>query len=151
MQGEFFDADGAPRMGNLKKALQLDAYYATMVRGSCVKIPLTPDIWCPHDELQHAEVETQNFFRVMWKVFSLSLSISALHIGESPLLEGEGHRTLNSCACRASTRSQGSGTARLPSGHPPSIPTPAAGEPAGEQQKRLIATRTTMTTGVAAP
>lgn len=38
-----------------------------MVRGSCVKIPLTPDIWCPHDELQHTGEETQHFFQVMWE------------------------------------------------------------------------------------
>lgn len=52
----------------LQEALQRDSYYATMVRGSCVKIPLTPDIWCPHDELQHTGEETQHFFQVMWEV-----------------------------------------------------------------------------------
>lgn len=52
---------------SLKEALQRDSYYATMIRGSCVKIPLTPDIWCPHDELQHTGEETQRFFEVMWE------------------------------------------------------------------------------------
>lgn len=65
--GEKYDADGTLRTSAMKDALQRDSYYATMVRGSCIKIPLTPDIWCPHDELQHTGEETQHFFRVMWE------------------------------------------------------------------------------------
>lgn len=93
-EGEYTDSiDGEKRFSPLRDALQLDSYYATMVRGACVKactttfpvvelfsevflllilssgaqIPLTPDIWCSHDEMQHTGDETQHFFRVMWE------------------------------------------------------------------------------------
>jgi hypothetical protein len=37
-----------------------------MVRGACIKIPLTPDIWCAHDEMQHTGEDTTLFFSAMW-------------------------------------------------------------------------------------
>lgn len=70
-EGEYYDSvSGDKKYANLREALQLDSYYATMVRGACVKIPLTPDIWCSHDEMQHTGEETQHFFKVMWEVRS---------------------------------------------------------------------------------
>ena len=66
-EGENMDKDGTWKQGELQKALQLDSYYATMVRGACVKVPLTPDIWCAHNEMEHTGHETTHFFNVMWQ------------------------------------------------------------------------------------
>lgn len=59
------------KQSDLQKALQLDSYYATMVRGSCIKVPLTPDIWCAHDEMQHQGQDTTLFFSAMWDGLSM--------------------------------------------------------------------------------
>ena len=59
--------DGTWKQSDLQNALQLDSYYATMVRGACVKVPLTPDIWCAHDEMQHTGEDTALFFTIMWQ------------------------------------------------------------------------------------
>ena len=66
-EGENMDEKGNWIHSELQRALQLDSYYATMVRGSCVKVPLTPDIWCAHNEMEHTGEETTHFFQVMWK------------------------------------------------------------------------------------
>ena len=67
-EGEnILSVDGTWKQSEIQKALQLDSYYATMVRGACIKVPLTPDIWCPHDEMQHTGEDTALFFTVMWQ------------------------------------------------------------------------------------
>jgi hypothetical protein len=67
-EDENYSFDGVQNASVLQQALQLDSYYAMMVRGSCVRVPLSPDIWCPHNEMEHTEFETQRFFHVMWEV-----------------------------------------------------------------------------------
>lgn len=48
------------------QALQLDLFYAGLVHGACIKVPLT-EIWRSHNEMEHSERDTDQFFRAMWK------------------------------------------------------------------------------------
>ena len=75
---ENFSYDGVANASDLQKALQLDAYYATMVRGASVNTALTPNIWCPHDELEHTGKENEDFFKAMWKARPLPAKICVL-------------------------------------------------------------------------
>jgi hypothetical protein len=49
-----------------RKAQQLDLYYANLVHGAAIKVPLG-EIWCPSNELEHSDRDTDKFFEVMWK------------------------------------------------------------------------------------
>jgi hypothetical protein len=52
------------------EAQKLDKSYACMVHGACTKVPLVPDIWCPHESMDSVipiGKETESFFRGMWK------------------------------------------------------------------------------------
>ncbi len=48
-----------------RTAQQLDMYYSNLVHGAAVKIPLG-EIWCPNNELEHLDRDTNKFFHVMW-------------------------------------------------------------------------------------
>jgi hypothetical protein len=48
------------------EAQKLDKAYACMVHGSCMKVPLVPDIWCPHEGIESVIPigrETDSFFK----------------------------------------------------------------------------------------
>ena len=48
------------------EAQKLDKAYACMVHGSCMKVPLVPDIWCPHEGIESVipiGKETDSFFK----------------------------------------------------------------------------------------
>ena len=47
-------------------ARQMDRYYATLVHGAAVRVPL-PEIWCPENEMEHTARDSKQFFDVMWK------------------------------------------------------------------------------------
>jgi hypothetical protein len=49
-----------------RKAQQLDMYYSNLVHGAAIKVPLG-EIWCPSNELEHSDRDTDKFFEVMWK------------------------------------------------------------------------------------
>jgi hypothetical protein len=61
----------AERMAALKgestgrQAQLLDLYYANLVHGASVKVPLG-EIWRPNNEMEHSESDTSSFFNVMW-------------------------------------------------------------------------------------
>ncbi len=48
-----------------RKAQQLDLYYANLVHGASIKVPLG-EIWRPNNEMEHSEFDTSTFFTVMW-------------------------------------------------------------------------------------
>jgi hypothetical protein len=47
------------------QAQQLDLYYANLVHGASVKVPLS-EIWCPNNEMEHTDRDTDAFFKIMW-------------------------------------------------------------------------------------
>lgn len=49
-----------------EKARQLDLYYANLVHGAAVRIPLA-EVWSPNNELEHTEQDSEAFFKVMWR------------------------------------------------------------------------------------
>jgi hypothetical protein len=51
---------------NNHKAQRMDMYYANLVHGASIKVPLS-EIWRPDNEMEHSEYDTNEFFRVMWK------------------------------------------------------------------------------------
>jgi hypothetical protein len=60
------NAPGSIGMSDAKtSAQQLDLYYAKLVHGSCVKVPMS-EIWCPNNEMEHTERDTDAFFKIMW-------------------------------------------------------------------------------------
>lgn len=62
---------------------QLDLFYANLVHGAAVRVPLS-DIWCPNNEMDHSEADSEQFFTVMWN--SLKGVISASLQGQVSLL-----------------------------------------------------------------
>lgn len=53
-------------MHNERKAQQLDHYYAQLVKGSMVNVPMTV-VWVPSDEMQNSAMDDANFNKMMWK------------------------------------------------------------------------------------
>jgi hypothetical protein len=56
------------------EAQKLDKAYACMVHGSCMKVPLVPDIWCPHEGIESVipiGKETDSFFKASFFCFFL--------------------------------------------------------------------------------
>ena len=47
-------------------AQQQDLFYANLVHGASVRVPLA-DIWCPNNQLEHTDRDTNKFFDIMWK------------------------------------------------------------------------------------
>lgn len=45
---------------------QLDLYYANLVHGASIRVPLA-EIWCAANEMEHSDRDTGEFFAVMWK------------------------------------------------------------------------------------
>lgn len=66
------------------RAQQLDLYYANLVHGASVRAPLQ-EIWCPHNETEHSERDSEQFFRLMWTSLKdvLDESIASLPVGSS--------------------------------------------------------------------
>jgi hypothetical protein len=56
-----------------------DMYYANLVHGACVKVPIS-EIWCPNDEMEHSDKDTESFFKAMWKGLRGTLS-NAMNYG----------------------------------------------------------------------
>lgn len=53
-------------MHNEREAQQLDHYYAQLVKGSMVNVPMTV-VWVPSDEMQNSAMDDANFNKMMWK------------------------------------------------------------------------------------
>lgn len=66
------------------QAQQLDLFYANLVHGAGVRIPLQ-EIWCPHNEMEHSESDSEEFFKIMWKALKdvLDESVASLPVGSS--------------------------------------------------------------------
>jgi hypothetical protein len=78
----FWDVENERRQGDrfasmITQAQELDSLYASMVHGASVKIPLTPDIWCPSHNIASTLFgmrESEQFFKVSgFPVFCLFL------------------------------------------------------------------------------
>lgn len=50
-----------------ESALKLDKYYSNLVHGAAVRVPL-PEIWCPENEMEHTEKDSERFFKVCGKI-----------------------------------------------------------------------------------
>lgn len=66
------------------RAQQLDLYYANLVHGASVRTALQ-EIWCPHNETEHSERDSEEFLKLMWKSLKdvLNESIASLPVGSS--------------------------------------------------------------------
>ena len=49
-----------------ESALKLDKYYSNLVHGAAVRVPL-PEIWCPENEMEHTEKDSEKFLKVRGK------------------------------------------------------------------------------------
>lgn len=71
------------------KAQQLDMYYSNLVHGAAVKVPLS-EIWCPNNEMEHSDRDTDKFFSVMWrnlkKVLETAMS-SSVSVARTGIVE----------------------------------------------------------------
>jgi hypothetical protein len=56
-----------------RNAQRMDMYYSNLVHGAAVRVPLA-EIWCPDNELEHSDRDTDQFFRVMWRNLKQVLS-----------------------------------------------------------------------------
>ncbi len=71
------------------KAQEQDLFYANLVHGSSVRIPLA-DIWAPNNQLEHTDRDSNKFFDIMWKSLREVLKNSMGDISSSAEAGGGG-------------------------------------------------------------
>jgi hypothetical protein len=87
--------------------IQLDLFYANLVHGAAVRIPLS-EIWCPNNEIEHSDADSERFFKVMWNSLeevirsSISGQVSFLTTQQSSSAGGRASGASNALSINAS-------------------------------------------------